>query len=165
MTRMTGLMIFLLSGIFSAPALACDPAPNYSIAIEISQAPNCLEFSDVASYSAFAISVNNTCEYSVVVEPADCVECDGPTEVRAGERRELIVEATKATGTRQVVWLTDEDTGFVTLELTYRDNSRACDGWENDGLGCQQAGPGNMLIGLLFILGWIGTRRILASDV
>lgn len=165
MTRMTGLIVLALS-VFSVPAFACEPAPNYGVAITSSDAPSCLTISPAWDYSTYSILLNNECEQVVVVEPRDCVECDGPTEVGVGEQKQLAVETTRDVNeTRVVSWLSGDDSGSIATELSYRDNSGACDDWDDDPvIGCQQAGSGNILFAFFLILGWIGTGRLLLSQ-
>ncbi len=156
----------LAASVFAAPtsATACDPAPNYSVTVMPSEAPDCLVIEDAFDYDAGALRVDNQCEEAVSIEGDGCEACGEALQLEPGEQGRFVLEDRDQPGEtdQSVTWSLGDMTGTLATRVHFQDNSGACDGWDEGGGplgagGChvgspRQSGPWMLGLGLGLLL-------------
>lgn len=165
MRQLLSVVVVLLVGIYAnSSAFACSPAPDHRVdSLELKDAPECLEINDAYAFGYAAINIVNGCEYDVGLSQS-CEGCESLTVLAGGEGAYTITSERfsreEETRTFEVAIDTGEESRTIEADVTWRDNSDACDDW--NGRSCSVAASGGtsgFVLFALFLIAVIRRRR------
>ena len=146
-------------GFYSTSAFACSAAPNHSVALTADDSPECLLIEDAFAYDSAALRIRNDCEEMATIAGVDCERCGDELEIGVGEMNLVfVVETEEQIGEQTIAWSVGEQTGTVTADVAWQDNSNACAGFDDDG-SCSTTAAGTRTPILFLLIGLVALRR------
>ena len=137
--------------------------------IDFDDTPACANVYDNFSYGTAELRIDNQCNEPFELDATSCEACDPQLTVAPGAVEGFVIETRTiadglAEGTvtvQALTWSVGAQSGTIDTNVTYYDNSDACDGWDDQGcaVGHRSEPPWPLLVVLGLPLWWRRQRR------